>query len=166
MAITQLGKARPFNRATAPHHVARLCPVCGEMKPGRAFHFANYKALSMVCSDCLQHRRAEAKRVFQLELPPSRMYRAFVNDMLQRQGKKRILKRKEGMKMTAEEYALKVAKLPERIAAIIGKTFAEMGDAAQLADDESLMRIRDLLLEIDETLIARNKHKRLARSKS
>lgn len=68
--------------------------------------------------------------------------------------------------MTAEEYALKVAKLPERIAAIIGKTFAEMGDAAQLADDESLMRIRDLLLEIDETLIARNKHKRLARSKS
>ncbi len=68
--------------------------------------------------------------------------------------------------MTAEEYAVKVAKLLDRLGAILGKTFAEMGDAAELADDEALMRIRDLGLEIDESFIARNKHKRLARAKS
>jgi hypothetical protein len=38
-----------------------------------------------------------------------------------------------------------------------------MGDAATVADDEGLMMIRDLLLEIDDTLIERNKRKRLSR---
>lgn len=64
---------------------------------------------------------------------------------------------------TPDEYAAKVTKLPDRIAAIIGKTYAEMQDAATLADDEALMMIRDLLLEIDDTLIERNKKKRLSR---
>lgn len=62
-----------------------------------------------------------------------------------------------------EDYALKVAKFPDRVAAIIGKTGAEMGDSATLADDEGLMRIRDLLFEIDESLVERNKNKRLFR---
>ncbi|HYX72151.1 MAG TPA: hypothetical protein VE732_05220 [Nitrososphaera sp.] len=65
--------------------------------------------------------------------------------------------------ITPEDYAVKVAKLPDRIAAVIGKTYAEMGDAATVADDEGLMMIRDLLLEIDDTLIERNKRKRLSR---
>lgn len=65
--------------------------------------------------------------------------------------------------MSAEEYAVKIAKLPDRIAAIIGKTYAEQGDASVLADDEALMKIRDLLNELDETLIPRNKNKRLSR---
>lgn len=65
--------------------------------------------------------------------------------------------------MTADEYAIKVAKLPDRIAAIVGKTYAEQGDTAPLADDEALMQIRDLLNELDETLIPRNKNKKLSR---
>ena len=65
--------------------------------------------------------------------------------------------------MTAEEYAVKVAKLPDRIAAIVAKTYAVMGDGAQLADDEALMMIRDRLDELDATLIPRNQHKRLVR---
>lgn len=65
--------------------------------------------------------------------------------------------------MQPEEYAAKVAKLPDRIAAIIGKTYAEMGDAATLADDEALMMVRDLLIELDNTSIERNKGKRLSR---
>lgn len=65
--------------------------------------------------------------------------------------------------MSAEEYANKVAKLPDRVAAVVGKTYAVRGDAAEMADDEALMRIRDLTDEIDPTLIERNKNKRLSR---
>jgi hypothetical protein len=67
--------------------------------------------------------------------------------------------------LLAEEHAIKLRKLPDRIAAIIGKTCAEAGDAFEIADDEALGRIRDLLLEIDEEIINRNKNKRLARAK-
>ncbi len=63
----------------------------------------------------------------------------------------------------AEEYAGRLAKLPDRIASIVGKTYAVEGDSAALADDEALERIRDLLEELDATLIDRNKGKRLAR---
>ncbi len=68
----------------------------------------------------------------------------------------------------AEDNARKLAKLPDRIAMIVGKTAVEQGDAwdeekGGLCDDTALMKIRDLLNEIDPTLIDRNKGKRLAR---
>lgn len=63
----------------------------------------------------------------------------------------------------AEEYAVGLAKLPDRIAAIIGKTYAERGDAFELADDTAVGMIRDLLNELDATIIGKNKHKRLSR---
>ena len=62
-----------------------------------------------------------------------------------------------------DSLSAKVAKLPDRVASIVGKTYAEMGDAATLEDDTALMMIRDLLFEIDDTLIERNKGKRLSR---
>jgi hypothetical protein len=40
--------------------------------------------------------------------------------------------------------------LPERIAAIVGKTYAEIGDAATLSDDEAMMMIRDLMFEAEQ----------------
>lgn len=63
--------------------------------------------------------------------------------------------------MQPEEYAVKVAKLPDRVAAVLGKTYAVMGDAATLDSDTALMMILDHIEEIDETIIERNKHKRL-----
>ena len=83
--------------------------------------------------------------------------------------RKRYHRRKEGLCMDqAHEYATKLAKLPDRIAAVVGKTYAVMGDAAwdedrHLADNEALAMIVDLLEELDETIIERNKNKRLAR---
>ncbi len=53
-------------------------------------------------------------------------------------------------------------KFPERVAAIVGKTYAVMGDEFKLSDDEALTRIRDYLDELDETIIERNKKKRLS----
>jgi hypothetical protein len=65
----------------------------------------------------------------------------------------------------AEEYAVQLAKLPERIAAIIGKTYAVQQDAATLPDDEAISRINDLLYELDPQLIERNKNKKLMRKR-
>lgn len=65
--------------------------------------------------------------------------------------------------MRPEEYATKVAKLPERLAAVLGKTYVVMGDAATLDSDAALMMLLDYVEEIDETLIERNKNKRLIR---
>lgn len=64
---------------------------------------------------------------------------------------------------TPEEYAVKYLKVLDRIASLIGKTYAEQGDAASLADDEALMMIRDEILQCDDTAIERNKNKRLSR---
>jgi hypothetical protein len=63
----------------------------------------------------------------------------------------------------AEEGARKLAVLPDRVAAVVGKTYAVMGDEAQMADDQALMMIRDLLEDLDPTVIERNKNKRLNR---
>lgn len=65
--------------------------------------------------------------------------------------------------MTPEEYARWLAKLPDRVAAVIGKTYAVMGDGFQVADDQAVMMIRDLLDEGDESLIPRNANKKLVR---
>ena len=65
--------------------------------------------------------------------------------------------------MSIKYDAANLMKLPERIAAIIGKTYAVMGDDWKISNDEALTRIRDWLDQIDETLIERNKNKRLSR---
>lgn len=62
----------------------------------------------------------------------------------------------------AEDTATKMLKLPDRIAAIIGKTFVVRGDDFTLEDDIALSKIRDLIDEIDPTAIKRNKDKRLS----
>jgi hypothetical protein len=47
------------------------------------------------------------------------------------------------------------------IAAIISKSYAEKGDYSQLADDEALMMIRDVLIHYNPAIIKRNEKRRL-----
>jgi hypothetical protein len=49
----------------------------------------------------------------------------------------------------------------KQVAVILGKTYAERGDAAQLADDLALMMIRDLLLDLDAEIIDLHRDKKL-----
>ena len=63
----------------------------------------------------------------------------------------------------AEDYATQLARLPDRVAAIVSKTYAVLGDDQVIANDQALMMIRDLLDELDDTVIERNKNKRLNR---
>lgn len=53
-------------------------------------------------------------------------------------------------------------KFPDKVAAIISRTYAECGDGATLPDDIALMKIRDLLLELSVGII--NQNKRTGRS--
>jgi hypothetical protein len=53
------------------------------------------------------------------------------------------------------------SRLIERIAAVIGRTYADLGEGAPLADDEALAIIRNLLLDYQPEIIERNRGKRL-----
>jgi hypothetical protein len=47
------------------------------------------------------------------------------------------------------------------VAGIIGKTYVERGDGAQLADDVALLMVREILLEIDAGIIERHRDRPL-----
>lgn len=162
MARANLGRKNLAARVPMAARL-RLCPACGERKMPGAFQFRKkFRVLGIVCAECWRERPGEARRLLRVAMPLMKFHRRAIIEFLRARAQRRIEKGKE-VKWMPEEYAVKVAKLPDRIAAIVGKTFAEMGDAATIADDEGLMKIRDLLLELDDTLIERNKNKRLLR---
>ncbi len=61
--------------------------------------------------------------------------------------------------MIADQYALNHSyrNLANQIAAIISRTYVELGDGAEFADDEALLLIRDVLLAFDDTIMHRNR---------
>lgn len=109
---------------------------------------------------------AQIKRALNLKLHPQRIRRARQDRVLSALLTIQELVRRKGIRGMAEQQALKMAKLPERIAAIVAKTYTVFGDGAPVADDEALGMIRDLLDELDESLIERSRAKRLARRAS
>jgi hypothetical protein len=70
-------------------------------------------------------------------------------------------KRQKEVNWVIEEMTKKLVKLPGRVAAIVRETYSVVGDDFKLTDDEALIRIRDLLEEIDPEIIKRKKKKRL-----
>ena len=78
----------------------------------------------------------------------------FQQALLRRRGRIRL------QEVTAEA---RLDSLYECIAAVIGRSYAERGDAATIKDDEALMLIRELLLREDEAMINMYKNMRLPR---
>ena len=63
----------------------------------------------------------------------------------------------------AQEFASLMTTLPDKIAAIIGRTYLVRGDDPKtMPDDEAIIRIRDLIEAIDFRIIERNKNKKLS----
>jgi hypothetical protein len=66
-----------------------------------------------------------------------------------------------------EQEAIALAKFPERVAAIVGKTFVCIGSDAYegkgLTDDQAISMIKDLLDELDEGIVERNMKKSITR---
>jgi hypothetical protein len=162
-----LGRKRT-TRAGYTGQQTRLCPVCGERRAVKEFQIRRRSErqrgrLNIYCNPCRLNNREGVRRFFASGKPVVNVNRREVIKMLRELARRRIQKGRVRIQMLPEEYATKTAKLPDRIAAIVAKTYAVRGDAADVADDQALMMIRDLLDELDETLIPRNANKRLAR---
>jgi hypothetical protein len=171
MALRNLGK-KHTHRALRDQY--RLCPACGLRKPPLEFlSKPRSRVLDLLCVLCRAENPGISQSFFHIEQPkPSLLeeHRTAIIELLRERARRWIAKGKEVKGMgaergrTPEEYAAKYIKTLDRIAAIVGKTYAEMGDAAVIADDEGHMMIRDELNELDDTLIERNKRKKLKRS--
>ncbi len=162
--ISKLGKPNPNARRAMARPL--FCQTCAETKAAKEFRQTNRDSrLNIVCWQCRHdNRRAESD----LWRTPTRrrdsiFRRKFwaINALLKTKKTKKEVKNLKTNEL--KNQSAKYLRLPERVAAIVGKTYAVRGDDFKLGDDEALTRIRDLLDELDATLIARNKNKRLSR---
>lgn len=162
------------NKARVQTHRLRVCPVCQMPKYRHEFRRSNRNAkTNVICWQC-RHDNPQAVREFYavgkgIFFKPETEAEfqtkvSSVRNFLSLQNERRKIKGKEVIEMQKiEKQAVALAKLPGKVAAIIGKTYSIRGDDFTLSDDEAIQRIRDALDEIDERLIERNKNKRLSR---
>lgn len=161
-------KSKIGNRKSA----MRECSICGQPKPATDFRQVIGRITTEACGDCCD-RRDEVDNLrdplgpaavaeFCLLVAMKRFERRTM--LLPRNGSQQ--KEKSALAKDPSKYAAWLQKFPDRVAAIVAKTYAEMGDDAfahGVPDDVALVMIRDLLNEGDDTLISRNANKRLAR---
>src|SRR4051812_19521483 len=69
----------------------------------------------------------------------------------------RYAKQRIKLVLTPQPTTVLEGNLYDRIAAVVAQTYAELGDAAGLADDEALELIREMLLDFDAEIIDRNR---------
>ena len=172
---------RGYKPQTQPANL-RVCPVCKTAKRAHEFRQSNQNAKrNLICWQCRKNYDGVEAQFYAGTLSKGLIEKATIPRLTGREPRvlkhrfrnvykfvtrlreRRILRRKEVLWM-AENQAVALLKLPERIAAVIGKTYIVRGDDPNtIPDDEALMRIRDLLDEFDEKIIGRNKDKRLIR---
>jgi hypothetical protein len=154
--------------ATVTDLFCKVCPGCGRSK--RHIEYLSRRGpIHEKCAECrgreFEVRELERHReIYRRKHPDFRPHlkRKAAMELVRRLAERRLQKGK-GVSLMPEEFAVRLAKLPDRIAAIVGKTYSEKGDSAELADDTAVGMIRDLLNELDDRLIPRNKKKRLSK---
>ncbi len=163
------------NKARSQVSRLRVCPVCSLPKFRDEFRQSNQnRKPQIICWQC-RHDNPKCVGEFyavgvakivkpETDADVEKRFTTVLN-FLNLQNERRKNKGKEVMDMKGiEKQAVALAKLPSKVATIIGKTYTIRGDDPNvIPDDEAIMRIRDLLDEIDDTLIERNKNKRLSR---
>lgn len=103
----------------------------------------------------------EAERVLDSGLPVVFPLRELILELVRTLLDQRRVKEKVEIVLTPEQTTALDRKLYDRIAAVVSKTYAELGDAAKLADDEAVEVIRELLLNFDPNIIDRNRFRNL-----
>lgn len=147
----------------------RKCPVCLEPKQAREYRISNRNPKrDLICWKCRKGSPNTVKNFYggavKIEKPVFDKERFRRNlARLAAHFAKRAERGTEVNMSAVNNQAANYLKFPERVAAIVGKTYSVMGDDFKLSDDEALTRIRDLIDELDPTLIERNKKKRLSR---
>jgi hypothetical protein len=73
------------------------------------------------------------------------------------------LRRGLSLDIIAKQNALnhELNELLNKIATLVSRTYIELGDGAEFADDEALLMIRDLLLAFDSTIIHRTRFRQI-----
>lgn len=162
-----------------PLTALRECSICELPKPAAEFRQVIGRTTTEACGECCDRRdQADNSRdplgpaavaEFCLRVAMKRSQKALAHArataptmLLPRNGSQK--KEKSALPRDPKEYAAKLQKFPERVAATIGKTYAVKGDACEIEDVTALIQIMDLVNDLDDTLIARNAKKRLARS--
>ena len=163
------------------------CFACDELKPAAGFRQVIGRITTEACGECCD-RRDEADSSQQTAASRTEVTREAITEFCRRVAVKRferqdrplsqavltsfqaapnfIGKEKSALARDPKEYAAWLQRFPDRVAAIVAKTYAIKGDAAELDDSVALVRIMDLLNAGDSTLIERNANKKLAPKKS
>jgi hypothetical protein len=151
-----LGKPRPGVN-TSPKMV---CAKCKEKRFKREFRLKSGR-LVKICADCRKTPVESNRSEFERHLLA--IHRLIKADFVERKTKGKEVKNLGKVTSKARDYASALTTLPDKIAAIIGKTYLVRGDDPKtMPDDEAITRIRNLLEELDERIIERNKNKRLS----
>lgn len=70
-------------------------------------------------------------------------------------------KQRKEVSWMVDDMTRKLLKLPDQIAAVLGKTYVIRGDDFLLSDDVVLLEMKEILKSIDPDIIERNKDKRV-----
>jgi hypothetical protein len=104
----------------------------------------------------------EAERIVDSDAPALLAYREFILEVLRVLLVQQSVKRRIKLILTPEQTTAFEGKLYDQIAAVISKTYAEVGEVAELADDEAISLIRELLLDHDPAVIDRNRFRKVS----
>ncbi len=159
--MSRLGVKRGTN--TSPYW---RCKRCAKNRYRKLFLMKS-GAFSKFCRFCRKARSdeyaaraaASPRTNYMKSALPIRMILA--RHFLAKTARGREVKPLSKTKSKAQTYAEKLIRYPEEVAKIIGKTFLLSGEDALLTDDDALTRIRDLLDDIDPSILEENKDKRL-----
>lgn len=154
---TNLGKKR-LGVDTSPK---AICPGCGQKRFKRDFKLKSKRVVKF-CRDCRKNPPAAEPTRSHFERHFSAITRLLKVDYIERKTKGKEVKNMGKITANARGYANGLTSLPDKIAAIIGRTYLVRGDDYKIPDDEAIIRIRDLLEEIDPKIIERNKNKKLS----
>lgn len=179
-AVTFTGGSKPETFAPhsrslmRPDRVRQICSICNEISPiGHAMRStaSHYGKVYDVCGRCnkryydapgqIERFGLRFRFVKKSEIPYTGRAAKHIYKILLLFRERQEIRQKE-VNWMADEKAEKLLKLPSRIAAVVGQTYAVCGDDFKLADDEALMRIRDLLDDIDPAIMQRVRKKKRA----
>jgi hypothetical protein len=107
----------------------------------------------------------EAERIISSDSPALSAYRELILEVFRLLLDRQPVKGRIKLILTPEQTTTLEGKLYDHIAAVVSRTYAELGDVAVLADDEAVRRIRELLLEFDPKVMDRNRFRKMKRGK-
>jgi hypothetical protein len=105
----------------------------------------------------------EAERLVDSNSPALFAYRELILEVLRMLLDQQLVKKRLKIILTPTQTTAFEGKLYDHIAIVVSKTYAELGDVAELADDIAVQRIRDLLLDYDPKIIDRNRFRKIKR---